>query len=320
MAFLAIVGLGGLNGISIRFSNEELAPFWGGTLRFVLAAGILFGIVLLRRIPLPRGRALVGSVLYGGLGFGVTFGLVYWGLVETPAGMGQVIIALSPLLTLLLAVAHRLERFRLQGAVGSIIAVVGVAVVFGERLGANSVSVFPMLAILAAAFAIAESSVLVKQFPRGHPVAHNAVAMAIGGLILLALSFVTGEPMAAPQQLSTLLALGYLVLIGSVVVFVLFLYVIERWTASSTSYGLLLMPLVTVAASAVLLGEAVTIGLVVGGALVLAGVYVGAFAPSFARPLPGLFRRPPVPALAGAIAATGGEFEGPPELAAPNCP
>lgn len=316
IAFLAIVGLGGLNGISIRFSNQELDPFWGGALRFGLAAAVLLSIVFVRRIPLPRGTALVGSALYGGLGFGVTFGLVYWGLVETPAGMAQVIIALAPLLTLLLAVAHRLERFRWQGLIGSLVAVAGVAIVFGERLGGGAAPLVSMLAILAAAFAIAESGVLVKQFPRSHPVAHNAVAMGVGAVILFALALLTGERMSLPQEQTTLLAVAYLVVVGSVIVFVLFLYVIERWSASSTSYSLLLMPLITVAASAVLLNEPVTIGLLVGGALVLAGVYVGAFAPSLARPVPGLRRRPPVLAAAGATAGD----EGPPELATPNCP
>jgi drug/metabolite transporter (DMT)-like permease len=59
---------------------------------------------------------------------------------------------------------------------------------------------------------------------------------------------------------------------------VLALYVLARWTASASSYQLVLMPIVTVVCAAWLAGEAVTPSLVLGGLLVLVGVYVGAIA------------------------------------------
>jgi drug/metabolite transporter (DMT)-like permease len=79
-AFLAIVLLGGGNAVAVRFSDHELAPLWGATLRFGIAAIVLLAIVGLRRIPLPRGGALMGSALYGSFGFAGAFGLIYWGL------------------------------------------------------------------------------------------------------------------------------------------------------------------------------------------------------------------------------------------------
>jgi drug/metabolite transporter (DMT)-like permease len=123
--------------------------------------------------------------------------------------------------------------------------------------------------------------------------------MSVGAALLLIVSLVAGEAWSAPQQASTIAAVGFLVVIGSVGLFMLFLFVIERWTASSTSYTVLLMPLITVAAATVLVDEPITAGVVAGGALVLAGTYIGAFAPSISMPLPGLLRRPrgaPAPA------------------------
>jgi drug/metabolite transporter (DMT)-like permease len=313
LAFLGIVALGGLNAIAIRFSNAELDPFWGASVRFGLASLLLFTLLAIRRVPLPRGRALIGSLLYGLLGFAAGFGFAYWGLVETPAGLAQVILALVPLLTLVFAVLQGLERFRTQSLAGSLVAVVGIAVVFAERLGSGGPAAVPLLslvAVLAAAAAIGQTNVVVKRFPRSHPTANNAIAMGVGAVLLLLLSLGVGERQQVPAEATTVAAVVYLVLIGSVVVFMLYLYVIERWTASATSYSLLAMPLVTLSASAVVLGEAVTAGLLVGGALVLVGVYVGAFAPSLSVPLPGLLRRP------GAIAGRAG----PPSMETPNCP
>jgi drug/metabolite transporter (DMT)-like permease len=305
-AFIAIVVLGGFNGVAVRFSNHELAPFWGAAIRFVLAAAVLFGIVAIRRVPIPRGAALTGSLLYGLLGFAGAFGFIYWGLVKTPAGLGQIILALVPLLTFLFAVAERLEGFRWQSLVGAFVAMGGIAVVFGDRIGA-AVPLVSMLAIVAAAACMAQSNVVVKRYPKCHPVANNAIAMGVGGAVLLLVSLVAGERHAVPVEAQTVAAIGYLSLIGSVGVFSLFLYVISRWSASATSYVMLLMPLVTVAVAASLANEAVTAAYFVGGALVLGGVYLGAFAPSLRRTATAIVRRGGMPGLAPRLGFTKAE-------------
>lgn len=282
LAFVGVVVFGGVNGVGIAILNADVAPLWGAALRFGAAATLLFAIVVVRRILLPRGPALVGSLAYGVLYFGLGFGLIHWALVEAPPGMSQVVLAVVPLLALLLAVAHRIERFQLQGLAGSVLALAGVMVVFGERLG-SALPVVVVLAILAGAVAIAEGTVAVKRFPRSHPVAGNAIAMAVGAALHLGASVLLGERWLLPAEAVSWLSLAYLVVIGSVVVFVLFLYVVGRWTASATSYVWPLLPLVAVPVSAVLLDERVTPLLLAGGALVVFGVYIGAFAPPIAR-------------------------------------
>jgi drug/metabolite transporter (DMT)-like permease len=254
-------------------------------------------------------------MLYGLFGFGISFALISVSVNQAGPGTAQVLLALVPLLTLLLAVGQRLERFRLQSLAGSVIALGGIAVVFVDKLG-HGLSL-ALLAILVAAVFIAEANVVVKRVPHVSPIANNAVGMGTGAVLLILLSLVAGERWQVPAQLPTVVALSYLVLVGSVVVFTLFLYVIERWTASTTSYSFLLMPLVAVVASAVVTGEPITALLVIGGLFVLIGVYLGAFAPSVANPLPGLMHRP---RPAAAALATADGTDGPPTLATPNCP
>lgn len=312
--FAAVVVFGGLNAVAVRFSNHELPPFWGAALRFIAGAAILFAIVFARRIRLPRGRALVGVLLYGALGFAASYALAYWGLVEAPAGAGAVAVSLVPLITLVLAPLHGLERFRWQAMAGAAVSVVGIGLVFGDQLNAN-VAPLSLVALLLAAATISESTIVVKWFPRSDPAATNAIAMAVGAILLLALSLGVGEQLVVPQQSETLLAIGYLVVIGSVAMFMGFLYVLARWTASAVSYQLLFMPLVAVPAAAFLRGETVGGAFLAGGALVLAGVYFGAIAPPIA--LPG--RRVPAPPLAPAAQpAVAGE--GTAAFVPPNCP
>jgi drug/metabolite transporter (DMT)-like permease len=277
-AFLLIVLLAGGNGVAIRFSNHELAPLWGATLRFAIATVVLLLAVTALRIPLPRGRAAIGSTLYGILGFGITFGLAYWGLVDVGAGLAQIILALVPLFTFLLAVVQGLERFRLQTLAGTVIALAGIAVIFGDQVR-EAVPLISMLAVVGGALSMAESNVVIKRFPRAHPVATNAVAMGAATMLLLAATLLTAEPRSVPTMAQTWLAIGYVSVIGSVGVFTLFVYVIARWSASASSYVMLLIPLVTVFLGVVLDHEVVTWAYLIGGPMVLAGVYVGVFAP-----------------------------------------
>jgi len=319
IAFVASVVIGGFNGVGVRLSNQELDFLWGAALRFGLASMLLFAVVALRRLPLPRGRALAGSVLYGTIGFAAAYALAYFGLLETPASVGMVILSLVPLLTLLLAVALGLEAFRLQSLAGSLLALVGVALLFWERLSTDAIPLVSLLALLGAAVAIAATGVIVKRFPRPHPVTNNALAMGIGGGLLLIAALVAGQSLAIPRAPATLAGVGYLAVVGSAGLFMLFLFIIERWTASATSYMLLLMPLPAAVGGALVLGEAVTPGLVAGGALIMLGVYFGAFAPSLSVRLPGL-RRPARPAVVAAAGGDGVGADEQPALINPGCP
>lgn len=278
-AFVATALIGGGNPVGVAIAVDELDPFWAAAVRF-LAAGAIFAIAMLvLRIPLPRGRALLGALVYGGFAFFASFALLFWGLQETPPGTTQVIIALSPLFTLLFAVAHGLERFRLRAFIGALVALVGLIFLAADRIQAD-VPILSLLAVVGGGALLAESAVIVKLTPRTHPAASNAIGMLVGGALLLLLSAIAGDTWQAPAQSDTWAAMVFLVLGGSVAVFGLYLFLLGRWSASATSYILLLQPVATIIYSALLTDEPITPALFVGAAIVLAGVYIGAFSRS----------------------------------------
>ncbi|MFN2206887.1 MAG: DMT family transporter, partial [Candidatus Promineifilaceae bacterium] len=275
IAFLFFVLSAGGASIAIRVTYGEMAPFWSATARFGLAAIAFWILVLIKRLPLPRGRALLGAIIFGVLTVGLAFILIGWGLVATPASTYQVLMALVPLFTLFLSALQGLESIHKKGLIGSLLAVVGIAVTVGGG-SATGLSLPHIAAILLAAVCIAEGGVLIKKFPPNPPIMTNAIGMSAGTIILAAASLLAGETWNIPTQTDTWIAFTYLVVIVTVVTFLLYMFVLSKWTASGTSYGFVLIPLVTMVLAATLVGEQITINFLVGAALVLSGVFIGA--------------------------------------------
>jgi drug/metabolite transporter (DMT)-like permease len=275
-AFAVAVVIGGSNAVAVRFSNLELPPFWGAASRFAAAAIIFWLVIAIRRIRVPSGRWLAANVLYGSLSIGASYAFLYWALLRIQAGMAMVVLALGPLLTLALAVAHGLEPFRTRGLIGALTSLLGIGI--AARLDTSSAAHLPsLLALVAGAACIAEGSVIYKLIPRSDPVVTNAVALTTGAAILGVTSIVARESWRLPTLPATWAAFAYLATFGSVVLFYLYLFVLSRWTASATSYSFLLFPIATTIVAAWLADEVVTLRFALGGAVVLAGVWLGAF-------------------------------------------
>lgn len=287
-AFLFSVLFIGFNAIGVRYVIAELPPFWAAALRFAPAGAILFILMLLLRLPIPRGKSLLGAVLYGALNFGASYAFLYQGLEKVKPGMTQVILALVPLFTLLFAILHKQEHFRWNALLGALLALAGVAIVFREQIQEN-VPVISLIEVILGSLCIAESSVIAKSFPKNHPISTNAIGMITGAIILMAMSLIWKEAWFLPKSSASWFALAYLILIGSCVAFILFLFVLKQWSASINSYQFVLLPFVTVTASAWLTHEKLSPVLLSGAALVLLGVYFGAIFTS------GKYKRKAVP-------------------------
>ncbi|MGA9190688.1 MAG: EamA family transporter [Anaerolineales bacterium] len=281
-AFVVMVLMIASNFVAVRFSNQEMAPFWGAGARFGGAALLFFGYIAIRRQKMLRGRSLVGAVLFGLLQFGLGYALLYWALLKVPAGLGSVIIASVPLFTLLMAAGLGMERISVRGVLGALMAVAGIAVLYSER-ASSSIPPQHLLAAVGAAACFALGPTLAKRLGATQPAPSNAIGMLMGASVLLVSSLAIGEPWTLPQSPSVWSALLYLVGSGSVGLFVLLLFVLARWPASVVAYAMPLSPIVAIGLSALLLDEALTGGLFIGAVLVMLGVVLGSASPRRTR-------------------------------------
>jgi len=275
--FFLVVLLGGSNSVAIRFCNRELAPFWGATLRFGVAALIFWLILWWRKLKLPGLRDSTVIAVNGFLSVGVSFALLYWALIRVPVGLATIIISIGPLFTFFLAVLHRLERFRIQVLVGGSISLLGMAIAINAQPG--GMELLPsILALILGSLVAAEGNVIFKMYSlKGDPAVINALSLSAGALFLGAASLIAGEAWLLPVKPEVWIAVVYLILGGSVAMFYMFVYLLSRWTASAASYAILCFPLVATFLAAWLAKEAVTLLFLLGGVIVITGVWIGAF-------------------------------------------
>jgi len=285
VAFVLIVLFGGANAVAVRQTVLELDPLWAAGTRFAIAGALMTAIALADRQPFPTRRGFRDAAVYGVFAFAISFACINLGLHDVPGGTGSVIIASAPLLTLGLAIAQGQERFHVRALLGALIAVAGVAIVFLDQLE-TAVPLGSLLLVLFGALSLSQSSILVRGMARTDPLWTNAIGMLTGSALLLAVSAIAGEAWLLPSRTTTWLAMAYIIVFGSVVVFSLSIYVLRRLPASVAAYSVLLFPLVGVTVATVLTGERFSLSFVIGGAVMLLGIYIGAFQRRPARTAP----------------------------------
>jgi len=214
------------------------------------------------------------------MGFSTVF--YAWGLERTPASLTSVLMAMVPLLTVFLSTLQGQESLTGLGILGALLSILGT-VVMVDLSAAKEISLIHIGAILLSTAFLAQSSVTVKHFPESHPITSNAIAATVGAFFQGCASWLTGEAHAIPALPGTWAALVFLIVLGTVIGFVLYLQVLQRWSASATNYNFVLSPIITVSLAAIFSGEAVTVKFLLGACLVLLGVIVGALLPQKRR-------------------------------------
>jgi drug/metabolite transporter (DMT)-like permease len=266
----------------IKVGYGGLGPFNVAALRFFLAAALFAPLVPLLGARWPRGRdewtlvAVEGLVL-----FGADYGLIYWAEQYLDSGLTAILFATLPLITVGLAHVYLPgEALTRRKLAGTLLAFVGVVVLFGDELRIDPGKAGPMLAVVGAAVAAAVAGIAAKRLGQAlHPAALNAPAMLVGALALTAASLAAGDGFALPREGSTWAAIGYLAVAGSVITFLIYFTLLKTWSVTSLSFISVFTPTVALLLGVILLGERLTALDVTGAALILAGVVVALTAP-----------------------------------------
>ncbi len=263
--------------IFIKLGLDDWPPFTFAAMRFLLGAAILWLIVLFRGDSLPRARR--DWLLIAGLGvatFSVNYGLVFWGENRISSGLTAVLQAVIPAFGLLLA--HYLlpnERITAAKLAGVALGVAGVGVIFADQMNiAGPSALWGCAAIIVSAFVVAYSNILVKLHSSHLQVAPLVAGqMTFGFIPLLIVGWIVeGSPFQlhwTPQAAGSLV---YLAVIGSVIAFLLYYWLVKKIDVTKTMLISLVTPVVALLIGWLVRGEALSWRLALGSAAILSGI------------------------------------------------
>jgi drug/metabolite transporter (DMT)-like permease len=259
----------------IRLGLREMPPLTFAWVRLAIAAAVLVPYALSRGQWRLTRRDAAHVVAAGVLLLGVNYALTFWGAQHVESGLVAILQSGTPLLALLVGWLLGSEQVSARKVLALACGVLGVAVIFGaEARVSGDAAMVGSSAIVGGSLCVASAYVWLKTHAPHVPRATVTAVQVVSGLVPLGAAGLALEGPPALTHLSpaSWAALLYLALFASVVAFWLNYWLLQHMDASAMlMLGVAEVP-IAVALGAVIFGERMPAGTLLGGTLVLAGV------------------------------------------------
>ena len=277
LVWVILCGIWGSTWLFIKLGLQDLPPLTFAGIRFVIASAILFFWIRIRRLQLPRSRGdWIFLAVTGILSFGLNYGLVFWGEQYISSGLAALLQATLPAFGLVIAHFHlpgeRLSWTRIGGV---ILGVLGVGVVFSNQLAVSGRQALAgCIALILSALFAAYANVLVKaRKVKMNPVIIAGGQMVFGLMLLFAVGIpLEGNPFNLRWTPMALVALFYLAIVGSVIAFVLYYWLVLNIDVTKSMLIALVTPVVAVILGMIVLDEEIGWRTLIGGAMIMTGI------------------------------------------------
>lgn len=268
IAYFTLAVVWGSTYFGIALGIESFTPYGMVASRYLLAGILAFFLSRILKEPLPLKRDLPHLALQGLMLLSVSNALVTWAESRVPSGVTAVIGSTTPLCYALMGK----ERIEWRTWLGLALGISGVILLSGSG-GARSLDLLGVAAILVAVVMWAYGTLHGRHHVQGRGLLGNvSVQMVAGGTMGLLLTPFTGGFLHAPLTLKATLAVGYLMLFGSLVAYSAFIYLAKVWSPTRMSTYVYLNPIVALLLGSIFLKEPFGLRMVMGVALMLSGV------------------------------------------------
>ncbi len=277
LVWLLLCLIWGSTWLFIKLGLENLPPFTFAGIRFVIAAAILFVIIKARRLSLSLKKSEWTLLLVTGiLSFTINYGLVFWGEQHISSGLAALLQATIPAFGLVIAHFYLPgERMTWAKVFGVVMGVVGVGVIFSNQLSvAGTKALAGCAALVVGSACAAYANVLVKARGGNLTAALLSWGQMIFGLIPLLLIGITleGNPLKFNWTPMAVVCLFYLAIVGSVVAFLLYYWLVQHMDVTNTMLIALVTPVVAVTLGMLVLNEEWNWRTLAGGAMIISGI------------------------------------------------
>lgn len=291
-AYLAVILIWSTTPLAVKWSGEGPGFLFGALGRMTL--GVLVGLAVLvaLRQQLPWHREARRTYLSAALGVYGALLCVYWGAQQVPSGIVAILFGLTPILTSVLARALLGERsFTPAKVAGMLLGLAGLMVIFGGGLDLGPHAFAGIEVLLLGVSLHSLSTVLVKRCNTSLP----GITVTTGTLLVTTPLFLVtwfafdgAQPVALPVY--SVASIIYLGVIGSVVGFSLYFYVLRHVTAGAVALVTLVSPVLALILGSTVNHEHLGPAIWAGAALVLSGLalhqwggMLGRFVPATVR-------------------------------------
>ena len=240
--------------------------------------GLLYiSFFLFKKTPWPKGKQWKTIIILSILNFVLSNGLSTWGVKYISSGLGAIIGAIVPLWIVIITF-FRGERLARLTVIGLIISFGGVCVIFYDHLSDFMIPDFRFGIILSliATLTWAFGSLYTKKKAASfNPYFSLGLQMFISSILLFAYNGATGTSVSLSAiPAITWWSIAYLVVFGSVLTFIAFIYALQNLPAEISSVYAYINPIIAVILGAVIFGEVLNAAIAIGGGVTLFGLYM----------------------------------------------
>lgn len=240
--------------------------------------GILYvGYFIFKKEPWPKGKQWRAILILSILNFVGSNGLSTWGVKYISSGLGAIIGAIFPIWIVIICF-FKGERIARMAVVGLLICFTGVCIIFIDHLTDFLNPEFQFGIFLSVASTITWAFGILytmKKAASFNPYFSLGLQMLISSFILLSITETTGTNIPLDKiPVSSWWAISYLVIIGSVLTFIAFIYSIQHLPKEISSIYAYINPIVAILLGFILFGETLTPAIVIGVLVTLIGLYL----------------------------------------------
>jgi drug/metabolite transporter (DMT)-like permease len=280
LAFLAIYVIWGSTFLATRYAVKTIPPFLVSGSRFFLGGLILFVVAQARNREPITARMWAAAALMGALFFTVCHGGLSWAARHVPSGILALLMASTSMWTALIEIVSRSKtRPGKRVIISLLVGFVGLAllVVRPELLAGSHIGPLGAIVALTGAFSWAVGTVFTKRVP--HPkstILSAGMQMMCGGGLLLLAAVLSGQANGwSPANISSqgLLAMAFLTLIGSLVGFSCYMFLLSHCPPTQVATYAYVNPIIALILGFLIAGEPVS-----GTSLIASVVVIGSVA------------------------------------------
>ncbi|MEO9514719.1 MAG: DMT family transporter [Paracoccaceae bacterium] len=268
----------GASFLSIRVALDEIGPLTSVAHRTFWAMLVLWAVVLVMRLPIPKDRHIwIGFLGMGLLNNVIPFALMAWGQLHISSGLTSILNATTAIFGVLVAALFFAdERLTLRKTLGVLIGFFGVATAIGLDFLRNfDLSSLAQLAVLLGTVSYAFASVWARTRLSGLSPQVAAAGMLTGAsVITLPLAWIVEGPISLSLQPDTALAIAYYTLIATAGAYLLYYRVLAMAGSGNLMLVTLLVPPVAITLGTWVLDEALGPNAYLGFALLALGLVV----------------------------------------------